>query len=380
MSDLAPLLQGFFTDKLMRQRQASPHTIAAYRDTFKLLLCFVADRTGRGAAQLRLGDLEAPTIGAFLLHLETERGNTTTTRNARLTAIHSFFRYAALRAPDHAALIYRVLAIPPKRFDRAIVSYLTELEAEALIAAPDRTTWLGRRDHALLLTDVQTGLRVSELIGLKLRDVHLDTGPHLRAHGKGRKDRCTPLISGTVKALRAWLAERGGQDDDPVFPTSRGTPLSRDAVERLVAKYAVKAATNCPSLSEKNVTPHTMRHTTAMALLRAGVDVSVIALWLGHESTESTQVYLHADMTIKERALARITPLSSAGSGRYQAPDSLLAYLDTLGPSDRENGHPDYAAYRRMISAHHGESMHTRHNPGLGISRRSPARVHGTEG
>jgi integrase/recombinase XerD len=330
MSDLAPLLQGYFTDKLMRQRQASPHTIASYRDTFKLLLGFVATRTGRGPARLRLGDLEAPAVGAFLLHLEIERGNTTATRNARLTAIHSFFRYAALWTPEHAALIQRVLAIPPKRFDRAIVRYLTESEAGALIAAPDRSTWLGRRDHALLLTDVQTGLRVSELTGLMFRDVRLDAGPHLRCHGKGRKDRCTPLTSGTVKVLRAWLAERGGEDNDPVFPTNRGTRLSRDAVERLVAKYAVKAVAACPSLTDKNITPHTLRHTTAMALLRAGVDISVIALWLGHESTDSTQVYLHADMTIKERALARMASPPSGEPGRYQAPDSLLAYLDTL--------------------------------------------------
>lgn len=330
MSDLAPVLQGFFTDKLMRQRQASPHTVASYRDTFKLLLGFVAERTGRNPARLGLGDLDAPTVGAFLQHLETARGNTVATRNARLTAIHSFYRYAALRAPDHAALIQRVLAIPSKRFDRAIVSYLTQAEADALISGPDRATWLGRRDHALLLTDVQTGLRVSELIGLKLRDVHLDTGPHLRCHGKGRKDRCTPLTSGTVTVLRAWLAERGGRDSDPLFPTSRGSPLSRDAVQRLVAKHAATAAIACPSLNEKNVTPHTLRHTTAMALLRAGVDLSVIALWLGHESTEATQVYLHADMTIKERALARVAPPAQSTPGRYKPPDALLAYLDSL--------------------------------------------------
>ena len=290
MSDLAPVLQGFFTDKLMRQRQASPHTVASYRDTFKLLLGFVAERTGRNPARLGLGDLDAPTVGAFLQHLETARGNTVATRNARLTAIHSFYRYAALRAPDHAALIQRVLAIPSKRFDRAIVSYLTQAEADALISGPDRATWLGRRDHALLLTDVQTGLRVSELIGLKLRDVHLDTGPHLRCHGKGRKDRCTPLTSGTVTVLRAWLAERGGRDSDPLFPTSRGSPLSRDAVQRLVAKHAATAAIACPSLNEKNVTPHTLRHTTAMALLRAGVDLSVIALWLGCAARHSCRI------------------------------------------------------------------------------------------
>lgn len=330
MSDLAPVLQAFFTDKLMRQRQASPHTVASYRDTFKLLLGFVAKRTGRSPAQLGLGDLDAPTVGAFLHHLETVRGNTVTTRNARLTAIHSFYRYAALRAPDHAALIQRVLAIPSKRFDRAIVSYLTPAEADALIAAPDRTTWIGRRDHTLLLTDVHTGLRVSELTGLQVADVHLDTGPHLRCHGKGRKDRCTPLTTSTVTALRAWLAERRGRNDDSLFPTSRGGQLSRDAVQRLVAKHAATAATACPSLSKKNVTPHTLRHTTAMALLRAGVDISVIALWLGHESTEATQVYLHADMTIKERALARMAPPTQPPPGRYKPPDALLAYLDNL--------------------------------------------------
>jgi integrase/recombinase XerD len=329
VSDLAPVLQGFFTDKLMRQRQASPHTVSSYRDTFKLLLAFVAERTGRNPARLGLGDLDATTVGAFLQHLETVRGNTVTTRNARLTAIHSFFRYTALHAPDHAALIQRVLAIPSKRFDRAIVSYLTQAEADALIAAPDRSTWIGRRDHALLLTDVHTGLRVSELTGLKLHDVHLDTGPHLRCHGKGRKDRCTPLTTATVTVLRVWLAERGGRDSDPLFPTRR-TPLSRDAIQRLVAKHAATAAVACPSLNEKNVTPHTLRHTTAMALLRAGVDISVIALWLGHESTEATQVYLHADMTIKERALARVAPPAQSPHGRYKPPDSLLAYLDTL--------------------------------------------------
>jgi len=330
VSDLAPVLQAFFTDKLMRQRQASPHTVSSYRDTFKLLLTFVAERTGRNPARLGLGDLDAPTVGAFLQHLETVRGNTVATRNTRLTAIHSFYRYAMLRAPDHAALIQRVLAIPSKRFDRAIVSYLTPAEAHALIAAPDRTTWIGRRDHTLLLTDVHTGLRVSELTGLQVADVHLDTGPHLRCHGKGRKDRCTPLTTGTVTTLRAWLAERGGQNGDSLFPTRRGGQLSRDAVQRLVAKHAATAATACPSLSEKNVTPHTLRHTTAMALLRAGVDISMIALWLGHESTEATQVYLHADMTIKERALARMAPPTQPPPSRYKPPDALLAYLDSL--------------------------------------------------
>ncbi len=329
--DLAPLLQGFFTDKLMRQRQASPHTIAAYRDTFTLLLGFAQQRSGRRPAQLSVADLDAPAIGAFLQHLEVARGNSPATRNLRLAAVRSFFRYAAHRAPEHAAVIQRVLAIPPKRFDRAVVDFLTTAETDALVAAPDRTTWTGRRDHALLLTAVHTGLRVSELIGLKSCDAQLGTGPHLRCHGKGRKDRCTPLTSATVKVLRTWLRERGsaGAGTDPLFPTRRGTPLSRDAVERLVAKHAQAAAPACPSLADKHVTPHMLRHSTAMALLHAGVDVTVIALWLGHESTETTQIYLHADLRIKERALARAAP-SGSPPGRYTAPDALLAFLQTL--------------------------------------------------
>jgi integrase/recombinase XerD len=330
MSDLAPLLQGFFTDKLIRQRQASPHTIAAYRDTVKLLLGFVAARAGRHPARLRLADLDAPTVGAFLHHLETARANSTTTRNARLAVIHSLFRYAALRCPDQAGLIQRVLAIPPKRVDRAIVAFLTRPEIDALLAAPSRHTWLGRRDHTLLLVTVHTGLRVSELTGLTIGDVELGTGAHLRCHGKGRKDRATPLTTQTVKMLRTWLAERGGHPGDPLFCTRRGTPLSRDAVQRLVAKHATTAAATCPSLRDKTVTPHTLRHSTAMALLHAGVDISVIALWLGHESTETTQIYLHADMTIKERALARTAPPTGGTPGRYQAPDTLLAFLDNL--------------------------------------------------
>jgi integrase/recombinase XerD len=329
MSDLAPLLQGFFTDKLMLQRQASPNTVAAYRDTFTLLLGFVHTRTGRHPAQLSVADLDAPTIGEFLHHLETSRGNTASTRNARLAAIHSFFHYAVLRAPEHTALIQRVLSIPPKRFDRAIVNFLTRSETDALIAAPDKSSWTGRRDHALLLVAIHTGLRVSELVNLKLHDAQLGTGAHVRCHGKGRKDRCTPLTSSTAKVLRSWLHERAGHGSDPLFPTRRGTPLSRDAVARLVTKHTRVAAATCPSLTDKKITPHTLRHSTAMALLHAGVDITVIALWLGHESTETTQIYLHADMTIKERALARTAPTTST-PGRYTAPDALLAFLKEL--------------------------------------------------
>ena len=330
MSDLAPLLQSFFTDKLIRARQASPHTIAAYRDAFTLLLGFVRQRTARQPSQLGVADLDAATIGAFLQHLETDRGNTATTRNARLAAIHSFFRYIAFRDPEHAALIQQVLAIPPKRTDRAIVSYLTRIETDALIAAPDRTSWLGRRDYALLLLAVQTGLRVSELTGLSIADTHLHADPHVRCRGKGRKDRCTPLTRPTLTVLRAWLTERGGQPTDPLFPTRRGGPMSRDAVQRLVTKHATTAADLCPSLASKTVTPHTLRHSTAMALLASGCDVSVIAMWLGHESSEVTQIYLHADMSIKERALARLPQPGRGSAGRYKPPDNLLAFLESL--------------------------------------------------
>jgi integrase/recombinase XerD len=329
MTDLAPVLQGFFTDRLARQKKASPNTVAAYRDTCKLLLSFAQANIGKAPNTLSLADLDAALIGAFLQHLEDHRGNGSATRNARLAAIHSLFRYAAPRAPEHAAVISQVLAIPPRRRERAIVNYLTPEEADALIAVPDRTTWHGRRDHTLLLLAVQTGLRVSELTGLARQDVHVGTGAHVRCHGKGRKDRATPLTGQTVKVLKTWLAELGPAPDRPLFPTQAGGRLSRDAVERLVAKHATAAADRCPSARKKNVTPHTLRHTAAMSLLKAGVDTSIIALWLGHETPETTQVYLHADMTIKEQALARVHQPGTT-PGRYRPPDTLLAFLDNL--------------------------------------------------
>lgn len=329
MTDLAPILQGFFTDRLARQKKASPNTVAAYRDTCRLLLAFARDKTGKPPSKLSLADLDATLIGAFLQHLETDRGNGTATRNARLAAIHSLFSYAAPRAPEHAAVISQVLAIPPRRRERAIVGYLTPEEADALLAAPDRKTWHGRRDHALLLLAVQTGLRVSELTALTCQDAHLGTGPHVRCHGKGRKDRATPLTSQVVRVLKTWLAELGSSPATRCSPPGPGGRLSRDAVERLVTKHATAAADSCPSIKEKNVTPHTLRHTAAMSLLRAGVDTSVIALWLGHEGAETTQVYLHADMSIKEQALARVQQPGTS-PGRYRPPDTLLAFLDTL--------------------------------------------------
>jgi len=325
MTRLAPLLEAFFTDRLVRQRRASPHTLAAYRDTFRLLLRFADARRGKAPAALLLADLDAALVGEFLDHLETSRHNAVRTRNARLAAIHSFFRYVAPQEPAHSALIQRVLAIPQKRCARNLVRFLARAEAERLIAAPARGTWLGRRDHALLVLALQTGLRVSELTGLRCEDVALGHGAHVRCHGKGRKERATPLAHGTALVLRAWLQERHGAPGDPLFPSLRGGGLSRDAVERLVAKYAAR----CPALGRRRVSPHVLRHTTAVDLLQAGVDRSVIALWLGHEQVETTQIYLDADLAMKERALARTAPLP-AHARRYRPPDELLAFLQSL--------------------------------------------------
>jgi integrase/recombinase XerD len=329
MTALAPTLEAFFTDRLARQRHASPHTVAAYRDAFRLLVGFAQDRTGKAPCRLDLSDLDAPLIGAFLDHLEVERQNSIRTRNARLAAIHSLFSYAALRHPEHAALTARVLAIPTKRHERAIVSFLTRPELDAILAAPDRTRWLGRRDHALMLVAAQCGLRVSDLTRLGCGDVHLGVGAHIRCHGKGRKERITPLTTQTAAVLRVWLRERRGAAGDPLFPTSRGGALSRDAVEKLVSKHAAVAGRTCPSLEHKSVSPHTLRHTSAMSLLQAGVDTTVIALWLGHEQVNTTAIYLHADLSIKERALAR-TAQPNSTPGRYRPPDSLLAFLESL--------------------------------------------------
>jgi site-specific recombinase XerD len=329
MSALAPTLQAYFTERLISQRHASPHTIAAYRDTLRLLLNFAAERLGQEPCRLEVGQLDAPLIACFLDHLEHQRGNSLRTRNARLAAIHSLFAYAAHRHPEHAQDIQRVLAIPPKRCERALVSFLEPAEIEALLAAPDRLTWTGRRDYALLLLAIQTGLRVSELTGLTCDDVHLAGGAHVSCHGKGRKERITPLTKTTVAVLRAWLSERDGGPAQPLFPTIRGRRLSRDALEQRLAKYAPIAAEHCPSLAQKRITPHTLRHTAAMALLHAGVDSTVIALWLGHEHVDTTQIYLHADLAIKERALTRTTPIGSL-PGRYRPPDMLLAFLEAL--------------------------------------------------
>jgi site-specific recombinase XerD len=327
MSDLAPLLQRFFTDKLDRQMNASAHTKAAYADTFRLLLAYAQRATGIAPSALSLADLDADLIGGFLQHLETERGNSAATRNARRAALRSFFTYASYRAPDSIATISQVLAIPPKRTKTTLVSFLTRPEAEALVAAPDTGTRLGRRDRLLLHLGIQTGLRVSELISLRIGDIQI--GPHsqLECLGKGRKQRVIPLQKNTVKLVTAWLRELPPTPDGPLFPTSTGVALTRAAVGKLVARHARSAAQRCPSLTGKDVTPHTLRHTCAMSLLHAGIDTASIALWLGHANTQTTQIYLHADLELKRRALDRLPALDERPPARYQASDALIAFL-----------------------------------------------------
>lgn len=313
----------------MHQRQASPHTIASYRDTFRLLLRFAGQRFGKQPSALTIDDLDASFVGAFLNHLEKDRGIGPRSRNVRLAAIHSFFRYVALNEPVHSALAQRVLAIPSTRFDRKPIDFLTPTEVDALLAAPDQGTWGGRRDYILLLTAVQTGLRVSELVGLRCEDTVLETGAHVRCRGKGRKERSTPLRKEAVAALHTWLRERASGPTEPLFPNARGGWLSRDGVEYLLAKHVAKARQKCPTLARKRISAHVLRHTLAMNLLQHGIDRSVIALWLGHESIATTQMYLHADMAMKERALAKTDP-TSGRLRRYRPHDHLLAFLKSL--------------------------------------------------
>jgi len=326
---LARPLQAFFTERLSGDRQASPHTIASYKDTFRLLLAFAEQRLRKRPSDLALGDLDARLVGDFLQHLEHRRRNKARTRNVRLAAIHSFFRYLAVQEPAHAAIIQRVLAIPSKRFVRRPIDYLEREEMEALVSVPDRLTWIGRRDHALLVLALQTGLRVSELVGLDRGDVVLSPSAFVRCHGKGRKERSTPLRSDGVAAMRAWFKEYRAEPAAPLLPTARGQRMSRDSVERRLAKYAAIARDKCPSIREKRVSPHVLRHSMAMDLLDRGVDRSAIALWLGHESIETTQIYLHASMRLKEKALAKTAPLPISRR-RYRPDDRLLEFLKSL--------------------------------------------------
>ena len=327
--NLAGHLQRFFTDRLLGQLDASPHTVASYRDTFRLLLKFAVKTCRRPAHEMKVEDLDITLMGSFLNHLENDRRNTARSRNSRLSAIHAFFGYVCVNDPALAGHCQRVLAIPFKRYERGPVEFLTAEETTALLKAPSTTTWLGRRDRALLQVAIQTGLRNSELTKLRREDVKLGTGAHVRCLGKGRKARCTPLRSDVVADLSEWLAQRPPDPKTPVFPTATGNPMSSDALQRMVARHIKTAKRTCPTLEGKRVTPHTLRHTTAMNLLHRGVDITVIALWLGHESIETTQIYIHADMKLKEKALARTTK-SNLPPTRYRAPDRLLAFLESL--------------------------------------------------
>jgi site-specific recombinase XerD len=329
MTLLAPTLQAFFTTRLTSQFGASPRTIAAYRDSWRLLLTFISDTKRISPQRLDLAQLTADTVSEFLAHLETVRGNSVATRNARLAAIHSFYGYAAVQHPEHADTISQIMAIPAKRHRSTDVTYLTPEEIRALLDAPDQTTKAGRRDHALIQLAVTAGLRVSELTALSPDDLHLGPAAHVACHGKGRKHRITPLDRQTSDILRRYLATLT-VGSDVLFPTRTGTPMSRDAVAARLTLHAVHASGHCPSLSTKNITPHVLRHSAAMRLLAAGIDTAVIALWLGHQSIETTQVYLHADMKMKEDALARTTPTGTK-TGRYKPDtDKLLTFLQAL--------------------------------------------------
>ncbi|MHB8451022.1 MAG: tyrosine-type recombinase/integrase [Mycobacteriales bacterium] len=330
MTALAPTLEAFLTDRLLLQRGASPNTVASYRDTFRLLLRFAAEQKRKQPVQLDFSDLDAALIGAFLEHLEVVRRNSVRTRNNRLSAIHSLFGYAVLRHPEHAATIQRVLAIPIKLCDRKLLTYLNDAEVDALLGACDVGTWAGRRDQALLDLAVEAGPRISELAGLNCPDVTLGTGANLHVVGKGRKERRVPLSQQTAKMLRAWLPETGGDPAGPLFPTTTGNHMSRDAIERRVTLHVKQAAVTCQSLQRKPVTTHSLRHTCAVRLRAKGVPLEIIALILGHEDLATTYTfYLHADMRAAEEAIALVASPKTR-PGRYHPPDPLLAFLEGL--------------------------------------------------
>jgi integrase/recombinase XerD len=324
------LLQDFFLRRLIEQRGVSARTVESYRDAFELLLAFAERRTGKHASALSLTDLDAPLVLDFLDHLESERGNGARTRNVRLAAIRSFMHYASVRDPASLPIAGRVLAIPPKRFDQPVLGYLTGEEINAILAAPDRSTRGGHRDAVLLATMYNTGARVSEITGLCVRDVLLDRQTAVLLHGKGRKERAIPLWNSTASELRGWLRRIDNDPAAPVFPNRAGKPLARSGVRDRLDRAVSIAAQRCPTLQGRRVSPHTLRHTCAMHLLQSGVDLAVIALWLGHADPATTHQYLEADLATKEAALQRMTPPDQPPATRYQAGDKLLAFLDGL--------------------------------------------------
>ncbi len=323
------LIQNFFTDRLYNQMEASPHTISSYRDTFKLLLKFVNEKTGKTPTKLSIDNIDAKMIGDFLDYIEDARKNSARSRNTRLAAIRSFFKFVAINEPAYMLHCQRILGIPSKRYIKRNIEFLNETEMQALLNAPNTSTWIGRRDHAILTVALQTGLRASELVNLQCKDIVLEVGAHVTCVGKGRKQRSTPFRSKTVEIMKNWLKECRGSNHDPLFPTMRKTKMSRDALEHLVKRHIKTATENCSSLVGKQVTPHVLRHSTAMNLLRHGVDQTVIALWLGHESLETTQIYMHADMELKEKALEKMSQPDSK-YGRYKPDDDLLSFLESI--------------------------------------------------
>ena len=328
-SRFANLIEEFFLDRLIRQRNSSPQTVAAYRDCFRLLFEFARDQRNKPTDRLVLADLDAPFVLAFLDHLEKVRKNSIRSRNARLAAVRSFLRFAAFKDPESLAMIQRSLAIPFKRCSRPLVGYLSREEVQAIVNAPDSSTWAGQRDQVLLATLYNTGARVSEVTGIKVTDVTLEGSPSIRLHGKGRKDRTVPIWPATALQIRRWLKQIDRSANKPLFPAMTAGPLTRSAITDRIRRAVQAAASKCGSLSRRRVSPHTFRHTTAMHLLQSGVDITLIALWLGHESPATTHIYIEADLKMKEEALKVIQP-PTMKQIRYQPPDRLLSFLQAL--------------------------------------------------
>ena len=326
---LSSLIQRFFVEYLTQQRALSPATVASYRDTLKLLLGFASTRCNRAPAELAMTDLDATVVLMFLDDLETTRGNCVRSRNARLAAIHTFARFASRHALSHLALLQALLAIPPKRHEQPLLGYLAREEIEAIIAAPDAATWLGQRDAALFVTLYNTGARITEALALKVHDLIDAPSPRVRLFGKGRKQRIVPLWPTTTRRLRAWIARADLGPDASLFPSRHRQPMTRSNAAQRLRKAVESASRQVPRLAKTQVSPHTIRHTTAMHLLQAGIDISVIAMWLGHESPTTTHLYVEADLEMKRRAIESVRP-ASAGATRYKVPDRLLAFLDAL--------------------------------------------------
>jgi site-specific recombinase XerD len=329
LSTLPAVLQRFFCEYLIQQRNVSAHTVASYRDTLRLLLSFLELRVGRRPSMLRLEDLNAANLTAFLDYCEKERGNSPRTRNTRLAALRSFVRFALRCEPEAMLQLQAASAIPFKKCVKRVLGYLTTEETQAILEAVEGDRWSDRRDRLLFTAMYNTGARVSEIVGARVSDLTPSGTGRLMLHGKGRKERVVPLMKRTTKMMRAWVRENGLKPQSPLFPNARGAALTRSAVEKRLAKSLKRAAEKCPSLNDKNVTPHTLRHTTAMHLLQSGIALTVIALWLGHEDLTTTHTYMTSDLEMKERALNALQETSSQRH-RFRPSDALLRFLDGL--------------------------------------------------